>query len=210
MYPLMLKLEGQPCLVVGGGTIAERKIASLLEHGGRVLVITPEASDKIHRWAENGEVRLLQRTYREGDAVGHFLVVAATNVPDVNASVARDCQQRNILINAVDNQELSNFFVPASVRRGDLTIAISTGGASPAVAKRIRREIEGVFGEEYADFLKIMAELREQVLRDVPDPARRKAIFDRLADAGLLALLKAGDHQTVKERIAQCLSLSSD
>lgn len=205
----MLKLDGQPCLVVGGGAVAERKVESLLADGGRVLVISPQVSPTITAWAEAGRLRLQERPYREGDVTGHFLVIAATNSAEVNALVARDCLQRNILINTVDNPGLCNFIVPASVRRGDLTIAVSTGGASPAVARRIRQELEAHFGEEYGAYLRLMADLREQILRDEPNPVRRKAIFDRLADAGLLQLLKEGAHQTVKERIAQCLSLSS-
>lgn len=210
MYPLMLKLEGQPCLVVGGGQVAERKIESLLEVEARVIVISPEITPTIQEWVDQGKLRCQLRGYREGDAAGHFLVIAATDDEMINEIVARDCFQRNILINTVDNPPLCNFYVPAVVRRGDLTLAISTGGASPAVARRIREELESHFGEEYGEFLSLMGRLREQVLREVPDPERRRAIFECLADAGLLELIKAEDQQRLKERIAQCLSLSLD
>ncbi|MTV47475.1 bifunctional precorrin-2 dehydrogenase/sirohydrochlorin ferrochelatase [Heliobacillus mobilis] len=208
LYPLMLRLEGQPCLVVGGGQVAERKIESLLEVGARVTVISPEVTPAIQEWVQEGKLRSYLRGYQEGDAAGHFVVIAATDVSEVNEMVARDCFQRNILINTVDIPPLCNFYVPAVVRRGDLTIAISTNGASPAVAKRIRKKMEREFGEEYGEYLQVMKSLREQVLREVSDPEMRKDIFERLADVGLLDCIKAGDEQGLKERIAQCLSSS--
>nr|WP_268894597.1 bifunctional precorrin-2 dehydrogenase/sirohydrochlorin ferrochelatase [Heliomicrobium gestii] len=204
----MLRLEGQPCLVVGGGQVAERKIESLLEVGARVTVISPAITAQIQDWVNEDKLRCHLRPYQDGDAAGHIVVVAATDVTEVNEQVARDCFQRNILINTVDIPSLCNFYVPAVVRRGDLTIAISTNGASPAVARRIREKLEATFGEEYGEYLQLMKSLRAQVLRDVTDPKRRKAIFDALAEAGLLDCIQAGDDQALKERIAQCLSSS--
>ncbi|KAB2954708.1 bifunctional precorrin-2 dehydrogenase/sirohydrochlorin ferrochelatase [Heliorestis acidaminivorans] len=206
----MLKLESRRCLVVGGGKVAERKIASLLEAGAMVDVISPLITSTIQNWVDQGLLRYQSRGYQEGDAVGYFLVIAATDLSDINEKVVCDCSQRNILINTVDNPHLGNFYVPATFRRGDLLIAISTGGASPAVAKRIRQDLEVQFGEEYGKFLSLMAQLREQVLKEVPCPVRRKAIFDSLADANLLELIKCGEEKRLKERIAQCLSSSSD
>ncbi|MZP28842.1 bifunctional precorrin-2 dehydrogenase/sirohydrochlorin ferrochelatase [Heliobacterium undosum] len=208
LYPLLLRLEGQPCLVVGGGQVAERKIESLLEVGARVTVISPALTPEIQRWVDEDKLRCHLREYQDGDAAGHMVVIAATDVSAVNEQVARDCFQRNILINTVDIPQLCNFYVPAVVRRGDLTIAISTNGCSPAIARRIREKLEATFGEEYCEYLQVMKSLREQVLREVPNPARRKAIFETLAEAELLECIQAGDDQALKERIAQCLSSS--
>ncbi|QGG47766.1 precorrin-2 dehydrogenase/sirohydrochlorin ferrochelatase family protein [Heliorestis convoluta] len=210
LYPIILKLESRPCLVVGGGKVAERKVNSLVDAGAKVAVISPMITENIQKWVDQGTVRYQGRGYQEGDAAGYFLVVAATDLQEVNDLVTRDCNQRNILINTVDNPEGSNFYVPATIRRGDLQIAISTGGASPAVARRIRQSLEVQFGEEYGEFLTLMARLREQVLREVPCPVRRKAIFDSLADADLLELIKCGEEKRLKERVAQCLSSSLD
>ncbi|MDD2422562.1 MAG: bifunctional precorrin-2 dehydrogenase/sirohydrochlorin ferrochelatase, partial [Heliobacteriaceae bacterium] len=205
-----LKIRGQPCLVIGGGAVAARKIGSLLAEKARVTVVSPEIGPGIQVWVDSGEVLWHQREYCSGDVAGYLLVIAATGNPAVNRLVAGDCFNRQILVNTVDEPALCNFFLPAVVRRGDLTIAVSTAGTSPAVARRLREELEQSFGDEYGEYLALMGRLREQVLREVADPAHRRAIFECLAGAGLVELIKTGDRQQLKERIAQCLSLSWD
>lgn len=177
-YAVSLNLEGAPCLVVGGGSIALRKVESLIASGARVVVVSPQTLPEIEALEE---VELIRREFRPRDLEGKFLVIGATDARTVNEKVANEARRRGMLVNVVDVPELCTFHVNSQVRRGDLTISISTGGASPALAKRIRRELEKQYGEEYGAFLALMREYRPMVLREVSDPERRQKIFKRLA-----------------------------
>jgi precorrin-2 dehydrogenase/sirohydrochlorin ferrochelatase len=181
-YSISLNLEGTPCLVVGGGIIALRKVESLIASGAKVKVVSPEVASEIEALEE---VEILRRRFRVEDLHGRFLVISATNNREVNEQVAKAARKRGMLVNVVDVPDLCNFYVNAQVRRGDLTISVSTGGASPALSKRIRREIERVYGEEYGHFLLLMREYRPMLIREVVDPERRSKIFKTLANAGI-------------------------
>lgn len=144
LYPIMVNMTGKPVVIVGGGEVAARKVSDLLEAGALVKVISPEFNDQIIKAAESfrGKVVLLKREYRKNDLDGAFIVFSATNDPEVNAEVFAEAEQNGILINAVDDPPNCSFYVPSFVRRGDLLFSLSTGGASPAMAARLRREIE--------------------------------------------------------------------
>lgn len=201
LYPIYLKLAGQLCLVVGGGKVAERKVGSLLECGARVRLVSPAVTSQIEEWANQGKLELRQRQYQTGDLEGAFLVFAATNQEKVNRRVSEECLSRNLVVNVVDDPPRCNFFVPSVIRRGKLSIAISTSGASPALAAKIRRQLERQFGPEYEEFMEILADLRRQVLAGEADIQQRKQIFSHLVESDILDLLRRKKYGQVKERI---------
>ena len=141
LFPLFLKLEGRDCLVVGGGSIAAQKLDGLLSAGAHLHVVAPKADDRIRELVSDGRLRWSQREFRPSDVTGAVLVVAATGDPMVNETVFREAQSRGVLCNAVDEPDHCNFYYPAVVRRGDLQIAISTAGHSPALAQRLRKDL---------------------------------------------------------------------
>lgn len=205
-YPVSLNLVGKQCLVVGGGRVAERKIITLIDCGAQVIVVSPRLSDGLVALAQEKKFRHRDREYRIEDLEGVFLVISATDSREVNRQVAADCFERNIVINVADDPEYCNFILPAVVRRGDLSISISTGGKSPALAKKIRQELEFQYGDEYTVLLEYLGRIRKQVLAEVPSQERRQEIFNRLVNMDLLELIKSGQEQEVEERINQCLS----
>jgi precorrin-2 dehydrogenase/sirohydrochlorin ferrochelatase len=148
-HPVFLDLAGEPVVVVGAGAVAERKIAALLESGARVTVIAPKATPRLLALAEGGEVRLLARPYGPGDLAGCRLAYVATDDPEVSRAVRAEATALGVWLNVADQPELCGFIAPAVVRRGDLTLAVSTGGASPALARWIRERLEADFGPEY-------------------------------------------------------------
>jgi precorrin-2 dehydrogenase/sirohydrochlorin ferrochelatase len=176
-----VKLEGRACLVVGAGAIGEPKIESLLTSGASVRVIALHASPAVAEWARTGAVVWEAREFTSSDLEGVFLVVAATSSRGVNGNIFREAQQRNILCNVVDDPEYCDFYYPAVVRRGDLQIAVSTNGKSPALAQRIRRELEVEFGPEYGDWLAELGTIRQQLFASGMDPVERRRVLHELA-----------------------------
>ena len=165
LFPLFLKLQGRRCLVVGAGNISEGKIAGLLESGAKVHVVAPKATSHILEWHKKKKVRLTQRTFRPSDLDNVFLVVSATNSPKVHRAIYREARKRRILCNIVDVPQLCDFYYPAVVRRGQLQIAISTAGASPSLARRLREEMESTFGPEYAAWLAHLSKERQKLMK---------------------------------------------
>jgi precorrin-2 dehydrogenase / sirohydrochlorin ferrochelatase len=149
MFPIFLKLESRACLVIGAGVVAEGKIKGLIAERASIEVIAPEATAQIRQWAAAGVIDWNQRAFQPGDLAGKFLVIVATSSRDVNKRVFNEAHAKGILCNAVDDPPNCDFYYPAVVRRGDLQIAISTAGQSPALAQRIRQELEKQFGPEY-------------------------------------------------------------
>lgn len=201
-YPVFLQVHGRRCLVVGGGDVAARKAASLVECAASVHVVSPRLSPELAALANAGTIAVSQRPYEPADTVGAGLVIAATDNADVNRQVALDCRENNIPVNVVDAPELCDFIVPAVIRRGPLTIAVSTAGTLPAMAKKIRETLENEFDQAYGELLEALGAARTRVLRDVPDAARRKQIFSRLAAEDLLSLLREQGHSALESRIA--------
>ena len=159
-HPIFLDLRDRPVVVVGGGQVAGRKIAALLEAGARVSVISPGVSGRIRRWADEGRVRLEQRPYRAGDLRGARLAYAASGDRDANRAIRAEADAEGVWLNVADEPASCDFFAPAVVRRGHLAIAISTNGTSPALAARLRDRFEREFGPEYAEVLERLADLR--------------------------------------------------
>jgi precorrin-2 dehydrogenase/sirohydrochlorin ferrochelatase len=181
LFPMFLKLERRSCLVVGAGTIGEPKIQSLLVAGANVRVIAPQAHRAVMDWARAGLIVWEPRAFLPNDLEGVFLVIAATASAELNQLVFNEAQRRNILCNAVDDPENCDFYFPAVVRRGQLQIAISTGGQSPALAQRLRRELEEQFTLDYAGWLEELGEIRKKLFDGDLDADRRRDLLHSLA-----------------------------
>jgi precorrin-2 dehydrogenase / sirohydrochlorin ferrochelatase len=181
LFPIFLKLTGRPCIVIGAGHLAESKIESLQAANARITVVAPAASERIVAMAASGEITWHQREYATGDLANQFLVVAATNVPAVNRAVFAEAESTGILINAVDDPPFCDFYFPSVVRRGDLQIAISTAGHSPALAQRLRKEINAILPLDAGDWLEELGNLRREVLQLEPLNDARKELLHQLA-----------------------------
>jgi precorrin-2 dehydrogenase/sirohydrochlorin ferrochelatase len=164
-YPIFLDLQGKQCVVVGGGSVAERKAATLLEHNASVTVISPTLNPELRRLAQRGAIRAIEREYRAGDLEGAFVAIAATDDAAINASVSEEGRQRRTLINVVDDPDVSDFIVPSLVRRGDITVAISTSGRSPALSRKLRTILESTLPPQYASVLAIVSDVRVELAR---------------------------------------------
>jgi len=160
MYPITLDLNKKPVLIIGAGSVGERKISTVCEAGAEVTVISEEYSDSISRLADEKKIRIINRSYEPGDCKGFLLVIASTDDPEINKAIYEECLELGIFVNIVDKPEFCTFNVPAQVKRGDLQIAVSTAGNSPALAREIRKQLEGIFGQEYAELVRKLGEQR--------------------------------------------------
>jgi len=181
LFPMFLKLEGRNCLVLGGGSVGEPKVRSLLDSGARVRVVAPSASPAVRDWASRGELIWTEKNYDASDLDGVFLVVAATSSPEVNHAIYREAQTRGILCNVVDDPPHCDFYYPAVVRRGQLQIAVSTAGLSPALAQRIRKQLEREFPPAYGTWLEELGQQREDLFRAGGDPEERRRHLHQMA-----------------------------
>lgn len=204
-YPLIItQLDRVRVVVVGGGAVAERKVVGLIAGGARPVVISPDLTVELTSWHAAGALEWLVRCYAAGDLAGAFLAVAATNDQVVNAQVATEAQARGVLANIGDEPGAGSFTTTATVRRGDLLIAVTTNGASPALTARIRRELEAEYGAEYATLLALLRDLRAGPARDLP-PARRIALLRQLASDQVLAWVRAGQIERIHALIEQMI-----
>jgi precorrin-2 dehydrogenase / sirohydrochlorin ferrochelatase len=181
LFPMFLKLEGQRCLVVGAGKVGEPKIGSLIDTGARIRVVALEASEAVHEWARAGKIALELRAFAPEDLDGIFLAVVATASAALNDSIYREARRRGVLCNVVDVPDYCDFFYPAVVRRGDLQIAISTGGQSPSLAQRIRQQLERQYGPRYARWVAELGATRKLVLASALEPQRKSELLHSLA-----------------------------
>jgi precorrin-2 dehydrogenase/sirohydrochlorin ferrochelatase len=197
-YPLSLvHLDQVRCVVVGGGQVAARKVAALREADAHVLVIAPDLCPALERLAEESDVEVLGRPYQSGDLEGAFLVIAATDDPGTNEQVWIEADAREILVNVVDDPDHCNFIAPSVVRRGPLTVAISTSGRCPALSRRIRIQLEQAFGPAYGDFVALMGELRAEAVEAL-SLTRRRVFWQELFESDVLSLLASGDEETAR------------
>jgi siroheme synthase-like protein len=162
-YPVFFDLTRHPCVVIGGGTVAERKVAGLVEAGATVTVISPRLTTGLGQWADDGVVQYIARPYQSGDLTGFFLAFVTTGNPTVDATVFADGRASGVLVNSADDPTHCDFFLPALIRRGDLAIAVSTGGTSPALARVMREELQSIVGEDYTLLAEIAAAMRREV-----------------------------------------------
>ena len=206
MFAISLKIEDRPCLVVGGGKVAERKILSLLAAGAKVKVVSPKLTPQLKSLAEKGAIKHLPRGYCPADLTDVDLVICATNDETLNRSVAFDCKKERLWINVVDNPKLSTFFLPAVLQRGDLSIAVSTKGKSPLLARKIKEKLATQYGPEYAELVNLLGEARIQLMQSCPDQRKRKVILEKMLDLDLFGIIKRGEQRRLKEWIARCIS----
>jgi len=201
-YPVNLDIRDRPCLVVGGGGVGTRKAQMLLECGARVTVVSPLASARLEELAGLARLKLQRRPYEMDDLTGCFLVIGATDDEALNRRIHADAEARGMLCNIADRPEACNFILPAIVRRGDLVLAISTSGRSPAFAKHLRRRLEKDFGPEYAIFLDLMGRIRERLLATEHAPEAHKPLFERLIAGDLVELIRQQDRSAIDRLLA--------
>ena len=206
-YPIFVNLENRACLVVGAGAVGIRKIRSLLDAGaGQVGVVdTRDPDPQLDALSAHENVTFHRREFRESDLDGQFLVMACTSNEDVNSRVGTLCEQRGILCNIADRPEQCSFIVPATVTSGDLTVAVSTNGQSPAMARRIRRDLQDHFGEEYAGLLELMGRIRPLMLGLGMETAENTNVFRTLVNSDLLAALKGRNLDAATEILKESL-----
>jgi precorrin-2 dehydrogenase/sirohydrochlorin ferrochelatase len=208
-YPIFLNLEGKKCVVVGGGEVALRKVRALLDSGAKVVVVSPTLNSDLAQLAEVETISLISREYEPKDLKDAVIVVAATDIAEVNQNIAKKARKHGILVNVVDRPEESDFIMPSLVRRGDLILAVSTSGASPALAKKIRMRLEQTFGEEYSPLLSLIKEVRqelkEQQLRVNTEDWQNALDLDLLTH-----LIQAGERQKAKAALLEKLKPSRE
>lgn len=205
-YPVNLRLAGRDCLVVGGGAVAERKAGALLAAAARVTVLSPQLTPRLAALAARGEIVHKPAAYRPGAIGNFFIVICATDDPAVNRQAAAEARAGGALVNVADAPELGDFTVPASVARGDLVITVSTGGHSPAFARRLRQELEERYGPEYGTYLTLLSKLRDEVKEHLATAAARGEFWREALDGEILALLRAGKKREAEEKILDAVS----
>ena len=198
LFPIFLRLDGRKCVVVGAGNIAAQKLETLLDSGADLLIIAPVASSEIQDLARNGRVTWTQTEFAPEHLQGASLVIAATGNPAVNDAVYRAAQQHGVLCNSVDEPERCDFYYPALVRRGDLQIAISTAGKSPALAQRIRKELEEQFDSSYISWLNWLGTVRELFFKREIDPELRRKTLHRIAARTVFERFKSSRQRRVQ------------
>lgn len=209
-YPIFLDLKSRPCVVIGGGDVSGRKAATLLEFGADVTIVAPRLSVVAAKLAEDQKVIWHNKIFEPEDIDGATLVIGATDDESVNREVYDEAKKRSIPVNIVDQPHLCSFIVPALVRRGALTIAVSTSGKSPAVAKRVRKKLESEFGDEWGVYLDMMGKARSAVQKSVEGIKPREVIFNKLADSDLFNLVASGDTAAARQLIEEITGCDFD
>lgn len=200
-YPINLQIAGRQCAVIGGGTVAARKVKSLLAADAIVTVVSPELTATLDRMAQQGRIRWARREFQAGDTQDYFLVICATDNSDANQAVYREARQNGVLVNVVDVPELCDFTIPAQVTRGDLLLTVSTGGKSPMLARRLREELESLYGPEYGQYLELVAEIRRDIRQRMGAGRDREVFWRESLNSEILLLLRQGRLEDAKEKI---------
>lgn len=204
-FPVNLDIAGRKCLVIGGGRVAARKVVALLACGGKVLVISPELAPELLELRQTEQIKWHQREYRQGDLRGAFLVIAATDDERVQADVVLEAEKNGQLLNVADVPHRCNFILPATVRRQDLTISISTAGKSPALASKLRRELAEKIGPEYGTLTEIMGLLRAEILSQGRPHTENKIVFAALLHDHFVDWIRHGRWDLIKEHLTKNL-----
>ncbi len=179
-YPVFLCIAQKPCVVVGGGKVAERKVKMLLKFQASVILISPEVTPRLLRYAEENRIKLIRRPYKKGDLKNALLVFAATNDGTINQKVKEDAQKVRIPVNVADNPDLCDFIVPSIIKKGPIVIAISTSATLPLLSKKLRKEISGIISDKHITYVKNMGRFRKMVMKSIKDEAKRKQIMRRI------------------------------
>jgi uroporphyrin-III C-methyltransferase/precorrin-2 dehydrogenase/sirohydrochlorin ferrochelatase len=200
-YPVFLNLRGRRAVVIGGGAVAEQKVLGLLSAGAHVTVVSPETTPRLAELAAAGEIDLRRRPYRSGDLAGAWLAIAGTDDRAANAQVWAEAERDGVLLNAVDDLDHCSFIAPAIHREGDVTVAVSTSGKSPALAARLRRRVGRLVGPAEARLCDLLGELRPELAARVPDTRARTALWYRIVDSDVIEFVRRGDMEGARERI---------
>ena len=201
-YPAFLSLEGKKAVVIGGGKVAERKILALIDTGADIIVVSPLLTRRLLKEKEKKSIRHISRNYRKKDLINSFLVIAATDSPTVNSKVAREAPA---LVNVVDVPAECNFIVPSVVKRAPLTIAISTGGASPAFAKTVREELERLYDSGFSEYLKFIGRIRSRAMTEIKDKKEREKLLKKIASKEILDILRSKGLSEARKKASQSL-----
>ncbi|MBW2245755.1 MAG: bifunctional precorrin-2 dehydrogenase/sirohydrochlorin ferrochelatase [Deltaproteobacteria bacterium] len=204
-YPVNLDIRNRNCLVVGGGDVGTRKVMTLLDCGAMVVVVSPAVTEKIEELSNKGLMKLERRGFKPTDLDQMFLVIGATDNPELNRQIHTEAERLGMLCNIADRPEVCNFILPAIVNRGDLIIAISTSGKSPAFAKKMRKDLEKKFGTEYAEFLTLMGGIRTKLLSEDHEPEAHKHLFENLIKRDVVNLIKQGDIAAINSLLFEIL-----
>ncbi len=203
--PLHIDLKGRKALVIGGGSVAERKVNTLLGYGAELTVVSPELNTSLHELFKAGKISYLDDIYRPAYLNNQFLVICATDDEDVNRQAAYQCIERGILVNSVSEPDRCTFFFPALLKKGPLTIAISTAGSSPALSRRIKEQLDGYFGPEYENYLTYLGEMRPRVIARVKDKEARRELFEYLAGDQFFTKFKEKDRSEIDGLVEEIL-----
>ncbi|MBW2012747.1 MAG: bifunctional precorrin-2 dehydrogenase/sirohydrochlorin ferrochelatase [Deltaproteobacteria bacterium] len=204
-YPVNLDIRNRKCLVVGGGSVGTRKVMTLLDCGAKVTVVSNEVTRQLLKLADSGSIVLKKRPFQISDLDKMFLVIGATDNPELNLQIHTQAEQVGMLCNIADRPEVCNFILPAIVNRGDLIIAISTSGKSPAFAKMMRKNLEKEFGTEYAEFLRLMGGIRNKLLNQDHEPEAHKPLFEKLIQRDLVKMIKGRDIVAINSLLFEIL-----
>jgi precorrin-2 dehydrogenase/sirohydrochlorin ferrochelatase len=202
-YPVNLDILNRKCLVVGGGSVSTRKVMTLLECGAVVTVVSPDVAEELLELAGKKMIELKRRPYESSDIDGMFLVIGATDNEELNRQINKDAEHQNKLCNIADRPEVCNFILPSIVNRGNLVIAISTSGKSPAFAKKMRQDLEKEFGEEYDEFLQLMGAIRKKALSEKHEPEAHKHLFEQLINRGLIDMIRNHDEERINSLLLE-------
>ena len=200
-FPISLNIENRHCIVIGGGKVAARKAQSLLTNKGKVTVISPDLEETLSKLATSQSIQWIQRGYQKGDLTDAFLVIAATDDTKVQEAVFHEAEQHNLLLNVADVPKWCNFILPATVRRGDLTISISTAGKSPALAKRMRQALEKEYSDDHARLLEILGNLRPIVLQIGMPHEKNKILFENLLHQDMIKWVQEENWSALNEHV---------
>jgi siroheme synthase-like protein len=204
-FPVYLNLTGKRVIVIGGGEVAERKVASLTGTGAAITVISPDVTPQLLSLAKSNAIDWQKRAYAHGDCAGAALVLSATDDPQISCAVWDEATKAGILVNTADQPALCDFIMPAVLRRGELAIAISTGGASPALAATLRERLSELIGPEYEELVDLLSRARPQIQQRFQDERDRKALHYRILDSNLIGLLKRQDHEGAERLLKELI-----
>ena len=204
-YPIVLKIDRKPVLVIGGGEVAESKVQHLLDCDAAVTVLSPELTPQLHALVQSGAIAWRQRAYEVGDVRGSFIVIAATGDAQVQERIYRDARQARILVNCVDEPERCDFIMPSVIRRDDLIVAISTSGKSPAFAAWLRQNIESWLSVDFGRAVRVLGRVREHVRERFKTVRERKQVYARIIDSGLVNWIRDCDDATAEARVKEMI-----
>lgn len=206
LYPINLQIDNRPCIVIGGGNVAERKACALLSAGASVTILSPQVTQGLAELIQNKKMNHVNRNYEKGDIDGFFIVICATDNRELNKLVAEEASKNGALVNVADAPALGNFTVPSQIAHGDLLITISTGGKSPALAKQLGQELAKQYGPEYGIYLELAAAARNKIKKKIQSSKEREAFWRQTIDQEVLELLKEGKIKEAEAKINNAIS----